>query len=357
MSKLISSKFNRTINFVHPVNERYSCGICLNVADEPINCGNPSGCEGVYCSKCFAAVMVDSEFCPSCNFEIANQPIKISIVNALIADEEVYCIFATDSTPACQWNGQLKDLQVHLDTDCQSSSVPCTNEGCSELVPRHHLPTHLASECEYRSTQCPYCLIDLQVRSYEAHERACTKFILTCGDCGGSYIREDSAAHDAMCPNKLVTCPFACHGCELPVLRKDSERHLAEQGANHAVLIAQRLSLVEGKLSATEARLSGLVNHRLCETKVQPVDHTAVIVTAPISSFEQLLTDAETKLHSSLTKQINDLDVRLSQSSTILRPTHGLSKMPPPSYQDHNLISVVIHSIYHVLNQYINYRL
>ena len=297
MSKLISSKYNRIINFVHPVNERYSCGICLNIADEPMNCANPEGCEGVYCSKCFATVLVGSNSCPSCKFEIASQPIKYRLAEDLIADEEVYCIYATDSIPACEWHGQLKALQAHLDTECTCFPVLCTNEGCFELVPRHHLATHLASECGYRLTQCQYCLTDLQVHTYEAHGGDCSKFVLTCDDCGGSYLREDTTAHDATCPDKLVTCPFACHGCVVPVLRKDAERHQANEGANHAVLVAQRLSLVEEKLSAAETELCELVDQRVSEAKAQLADDAAI---------------GDLKLSSALLKRISDLEAAQS---------------------------------------------
>ena len=262
-----------------------------------MNCGNPCGCKGALCSKCLSGILDNSNSCPSCNFEIACQPIKYRLAEDLIADEEVYCIYATDSTPACEWHGQLKDLQMHLHTNCLCFPAPCTNEGCSEVVPRHHLPTHLATECGYRLTQCQYCLVDLQVRSYEAHQGECSKFILPCVDCGGSFIREDTAAHDAMCPDKLVTCPFACHGCDVPVFRKDAERHQANHGANHAVLIAQRLSSVEEKLAASEAKQSELVDQCVSEAKAQ-------------------LADDALKQSSTLLQRVNYLEAKLSSAVT-----------------------------------------
>ena len=273
-----------------------------------MNCGNPCGCKGAFCAKCLSGILDNSKTCPSCSFETSSQPIKYSIVEDLIADEEVYCIYATDSSPACEWHGQLKDLQAHLDTDCLCFPVPCTNEGCSEAIPRHHLPTHLTIECGYRLTQCEYCLVNVQVREYEAHEGECSKFILTCGDCGGTYLREDTAAHDARCPDKLVTCPFACHGCDVPVLRKDAQRHQANEGANHAVLVAQRLSLVEDKLSATEAKLSELV------------DDTTDLIDQRVSEARTQVTESTASLvdqHSSiLLKRINALDSKLSSACT-----------------------------------------
>ena len=296
MSKLISSKHHRTVNFVSIVSERYSCGICQNIADEPMNCGNPEGCKGVCCSKCLSNVLTDTKACPFCSFEISSQPIKNIIVKDLIADEEVYCVYATDSIPACEWHGLLNKLDDHLSADCVLLPVLCSNEGCSEVIPRHDLPTHLASECGYRSTQCEHCLNPVQVNSYETHNTSCGKVALTCKDCGDHYIREDQTAHDEVCPDKLVTCPFARHGCVVAVLRKDFRGHQAEMAVDHSVLLAQRLSLAEQQMADNDTkhhlvteRLLSLVadiQHQMAQLESQVSYSLAVHKTpAPVSNW------------------------------------------------------------------------
>ena len=264
MSSLLSSKHKCTINFVNELHERYSCGICLHVADEPLSCGSKDGCTGVFCTKCLTRSLSIRKKCPLCIFNISGPPQKNNIIKEMIADEIIYCSLAQLAQPAnpskkaktqskprsdCQWTGPLKDLDAHLARNCSFAPTPCTNHGCTLTPVRSKLARHLTHDCLFRTSPCPHCASLIRRGGLPEHLETCGKLLLTCADCGASYLRENQDKHDDVCPEALVDCPFECHGCTTVVLRKDYVQHQADNAVAHSELLAEELREVKEKLS------------------------------------------------------------------------------------------------------------
>lgn len=88
MSTLVSSKHKCTVNFLNELHQRYSCGICYHVADEPLSCGSKDGCTGVFCVNCLKCALTIRKECPICRFLISGTPQKNNIIKETIADEQ-----------------------------------------------------------------------------------------------------------------------------------------------------------------------------------------------------------------------------------------------------------------------------
>ena len=264
MSTLVSSKHKCTINFLNELHQRYNCGICWHIADEPLSCGSKEGCTGIFCFKCLSFELTARRKCPICQFPISGLPQKNNIIKETIADEHVYCSFAQlpqDENPskkaktqlaprnACQWTGPFKNLDIHLAHNCAFAPVPCTNLGCSIATVRSQLDLHRDRECKFRVSACSYCNCMTRVVDTATHLTTCGKVTLTCTDCNAPYLRENHAAHDLACPEKPITCPFACHGCSYDVLRKQADQHQIDCAVSHSKLLADELASVKVKLS------------------------------------------------------------------------------------------------------------
>ena len=252
MSTLISSLYKCSIEFVKALNSRYNCGICLHVADEPLNCGNKDGCTGVFCTKCLTQALAVKKICPICTLKLTNQPIKNNIVKETIHDEEVYCIESMicrdcgdiddlsviaqqSSRSDCQWIGPLKFLEAHLAHDCEFVRVPCTNTGCALLIPKRRVAYHVEKECMFSSIPCTHCATLLRCR--------------------------DMKDHEAKCPEARLKCAFARYGCRTVSRRKDYAQHITDCDTAHAELLARSLTLTDQKVEDLSAQLKSLIKY------------------------------------------------------------------------------------------------
>ena len=273
MSTLLSSEHNFTIQFASELHPRFSCCICLHVADEPLNCGNKKGCTGVFCTRCLNTALVTRKECPLCKIKISGKPTKNNIVKEMIYDEIIYCTlsqFEADDNPSkkakteflprakCQWTGPLKDLAAHIVHDCEFAPTPCTNEGCTLTLPRGQLALHRDNDCQFRLNICFHCISAIRVNDITTHTSTCGKVTLTCTDCSAPCLRENQAAHDLACLEKPTTCPFACHGCTTVVLRKGYNQHQIDNAITHSELLATEMSSMKQAVTALQSDMLSL---------------------------------------------------------------------------------------------------
>ena len=263
-------KSNIVIHFLNELHQRYFCGICLHIADEPLSCGSKDGCTGVFCFKCLMRSLVSNKTCPLCKFVI-DSPQKNNIIKEMIADEIIYCSFSqlpqnenpsktatTQLKPRsdCQWTGPFKALEAHLSHSCSFAPVPCTNQGCTLTPIRSQLACHLTNDCLFRSIPCPHCASPVRVGGQPVHLEVCGKVSLTCPDCQATYLRENQTAHDLACLERLVKCPFACYGCADVVIRKDYDQHQIDSAVDHANHLVMELKRVNKELIKVNTTIS-----------------------------------------------------------------------------------------------------
>ena len=105
--------------FIEPPPSAYQteCPICHLIVCDPYE---STCCNQSFCYTCSQRVQWDSSCCPCCRkgkFEVkVNKSMKCSH-NKL----DVFCTYCKDG---CSWNGELGELQAHLDkTDHSSESI------------------------------------------------------------------------------------------------------------------------------------------------------------------------------------------------------------------------------------------
>ncbi len=92
--------------------------------------------------------------CPSCQQIIS----KDKIVNDKnlqkeIQNLEIYCI---NKDKGCDWDGTLRDFQVHIET-CGFILIDCPN-GCGTKFERRFINKHQNEDCSKRTIPCEFCM-------------------------------------------------------------------------------------------------------------------------------------------------------------------------------------------------------
>ena len=92
------------------------CPICLLVLKEPyqaICCGKS------FCKECIEQVTANNQICPTCNIKSFNLFPNKGLQQSL-NDFEVYC---SHKSKGCEWRGELRELDKHLNSDNQLTSL------------------------------------------------------------------------------------------------------------------------------------------------------------------------------------------------------------------------------------------
>ena len=149
MAKRLSSQSGFECEFVEPPPKFFKseCPICLHILREPYQvtcCGNS------FCQECLSPVKLQHKPCPTCstvNFtDFHNKGLQ-----RMLYDFVVYC---THKSKGCEWSGELRDLEDHLNSSSSASSClkgclfnviecPLKYAGCSFSCPRVEMSEHL----------------------------------------------------------------------------------------------------------------------------------------------------------------------------------------------------------------------
>ena len=154
---MASSKFARDRGleeerFESPVSENFKCSICLNVLNNPKNCGNN---QHYFCSGCIGEHLKNSHTCPECTEELTPetlvQPPRV-LLNCIL-ELRIKC---DHSQRGCPEHVQLGRLQNHVD-ECGFAPAHCGNEGCGAEVNRAEKVRHETELCQFRKIECYGC--------------------------------------------------------------------------------------------------------------------------------------------------------------------------------------------------------
>ena len=245
--------------FVEEVPEELVCStICTKVLRDPhlTDC-----CGQHFCNSCLEHWFKRQrkQVCPHCRKEnfthILNKPIKRRIDQL-----KVHC---TNHKAGCEWVGEMSSLQTHLDSDsgCGYVEVSCTN-GCplgragklmtmeETKVKRKDLARHLEQECSNRKYKCKHCeKEDTYHEITTFHYNGCPNYPLACPNkCGTTGIkRAEIEQHRSKCPLEPVECPFQEAGCQVKVVRKEFESHMANSQQQHLLTLMGAFRVLEAK--------------------------------------------------------------------------------------------------------------
>ncbi len=168
---------------------------------------------------------------------------------------------------ACDWKGELRSLEDHIQKVCENIFVPCPN-GCNNgktILRRNNIDYHLTN-CPNRSHSCTKCQKQMEFRNVKSHKlnecpkrqftcphcnvsgeyderttthlEVCPKVEITCKQCSLQISRCDESDHPLVCPNEPVHCKHYNIGCGEKPLRKDLTKH--EENIQHHFSLATK---------------------------------------------------------------------------------------------------------------------
>ena len=168
--------------------------------------------------------------CTNCGREILTAPTPNHPVRRLVASIPIPC--TQEGCPEIVAAGLMS---VHIASDCDYASVLCKyySRGCAAALLRKDLLEHETQYCVFRDVSCPQgCgARALQWRELTTHfEDTCPKSLRECPvKCGALVERTSLSDHLNSCPLRPVYCPYIAFGCTLhrPLRTRDMEEHMA----------------------------------------------------------------------------------------------------------------------------------
>ena len=250
------------------------CPICLRVFRDPfqVTC-----CGKSFCQSCIKCVQADKESCPNCN-KVKFDAFPNERLRRLLYASRVRCVHLNSG---CEWTGGLGELDTHLNLNpeldkqligCAFAAVACTR--CFEYFQRRHVQTHESESCPQRPFSCDYChdYSSVSEDMVNSHWPVCKCYPVPCpNDCGVYPERQNVEAHvNTVCPLTVVKCDFHYTGCEVQLVRKDMQTHLAESLAIHiSLLTTQTQTLAEKSELLPYLSLLALHNQQLTQLTIQ----------------------------------------------------------------------------------------
>jgi hypothetical protein len=195
------------------------CPVCVSLLRCPIvQCKNGH----LFCQDCVGKLTQ----CPECRVRISGDSLARALfVERQVKQIRVHCIYRYPEDPdvaleewvpapdGCDAVLSLSEQHGHH-VVCPRRFVSCPY--CETRLRFSQLEEHKA-QCARRDIQCQHCR--LQVRGpaeLMLHLPKCPGFPVRCEYCNREEIRRDELAQHQQktCPETLVSCPFAIHGCQ-----------------------------------------------------------------------------------------------------------------------------------------------
>ena len=142
-----------TARFQSTIDDGFICCICLGVLKDPMQCEHN---EHYFCSGCIKKHLEKtSHSCPVCQDKLTVETLRKAprIVADCVSRYKINCDHAARGCDAVL---ELGALQTHVH-DCDFMPVPCSNNGCDEVVSKRDVKQHELDLCRFKTTTCDDC--------------------------------------------------------------------------------------------------------------------------------------------------------------------------------------------------------
>ena len=131
-------------HFVEPLSDSLQCPVCLLTFRDPhlLSCCGHKGC-----AKCIDRIKAAGQPCPLCQ-----QPFTSLLDKQLqrkVMDLRVFC---AKKEEGCQWEGELRHLEIHSQRDCDHVEKEC-RYNCGRRYLRRLLRDHETKDCPQRPAE------------------------------------------------------------------------------------------------------------------------------------------------------------------------------------------------------------
>ena len=205
------------------------CLICLLPARDPQQAR--CGCASLYCLACVQTWRKASPLCPTCKQALDTFPDGLS--SRRIRALKVKCRLEPNK---CPWVGELGEHEAHL-KKCDYAPVPCPNL-CGETVARGNLGPHTSDVCVMRQYVCPQCGEAgpyLRVVDPAHLEGECPGRVVACPNPGCSTLleRRHLDSHLSTCLHTTAFCPYQPVGCTFAGTTEEVSGHESSSLRHH----------------------------------------------------------------------------------------------------------------------------
>ena len=188
------------------------CPVCEGILVEPKAC---SACEMHYCGTCLPLIFLENKGHCSCKEKlIPQEPHKVfkKILHS-------YCFRCSNFSNGCTERIVYENVFLH-EASCDFKRIPCENELCDSVIPKHEYPFHLQS-CGYKKKDCVYCGQLFLSCDIDAHQQICDRLPTKCPGCEMQVYQIDFARHLQNCDAILQTCEV----CKCRFTRRQFQTH------------------------------------------------------------------------------------------------------------------------------------
>ena len=239
--------------------EKYTCGICENVCDDPVyQC---CGCKQIFCKKCLLFYYDNNnKECPECKQINNKDPISFDAIDIVIKKFKMKCI---NHTVNCTWQGPCKDYKEHITKKCPKEIINCPFKGCIIKLKREEMEEHM-KKCEYYEIICEKCKLKINKNDQFEHKKVCLKEKISCPQgCGEMIERGDYNLHKPKCIYSYIDCPYSIVGCSDKFQIKDKNIWLNKDMDKHLNLMKIRISNLENIIKGLKEENQMLKNENL----------------------------------------------------------------------------------------------
>ena len=220
------------------------CSICKLIIRHPhqVTC-----CGETFCESCIEPVKNEGE-CPNCE-KRGFTTFEDKSLKRVLTNYHVYC---EKKKEGCKWEGELGDLEKHLNEfesppqnlekqlgGCQFVDINCLY--CHVTCKRYSISTHQKHLCYQRPHKCEYCGHKGTYEEVILHHQTCLAFPIPCPNGCDLILKRSECEHHVSkeCTLRMVKCGFHEMGCSAEVAEKDLQAHMSEQFEAHSLLVAQ----------------------------------------------------------------------------------------------------------------------
>ena len=216
-----------TFEFVDEPDSDYFCPVCQDLLTEPfqLECGHQ------LCRKCRDRLLSSNKTeCPTCRDSDALSNAHFDkFLKRKVSSVRIHC---QHSKEGCEWVGEVRDFQYHLDRNVVDCPFGCGKRSCQVVIKNHK------SLCLNRPIGCDNCdYYNTFAIITEKHNPICLQSPVDCPNhCPVKGLkRSQLEQHFNECSHQLVNCPKT--GCSVWLSRGEMELHKVHIEQHNLVIV------------------------------------------------------------------------------------------------------------------------
>lgn len=242
----------RELEYVQPFDRNLLCPICQCPFVTPVKLN----CDHIFCMECIGTALEHQQEhlrnCPSCRTRAHIVDIETvpKLIQNMLDDMKVRCPLASKG---CSTELTRSAIENHITKYCSQREIDCPAPECARKVQRKWAAD---GQCHHSLVLCGDCQDYFMESSLSEHQAtSCAAQRASCPDCHLEVLQAELSAHRASCPEALVACSAATHGC---TFSSKADQLIAHEATCPIRMMAPSLEAQTARLDGHEAALKQL---------------------------------------------------------------------------------------------------